>query len=230
MHGHESEKRLVNLVRELVFGFGHGLISILGLSVGVASATGSVRTVAIAGLVGMLTGLATLVALEYLSAKTQYQTYERMTADEKKDFAEHPEVEKSEMREYYIGEGFSEDEAESFINRLSLDKERWLRAHVTHVLGFIPGKSSSPIKESATLGIAHLLGATIALSPYLVLAEVRNAAYASVILASLTLFFAGSMKTRATGGRWYASGVEFFALGMAAVVVGYVVGFVLKGF
>ena len=55
-HSHASEKRLADLVRQLVFGLGHGLISILGLSIGVASATGSTRTVAIAGVVGMLTG------------------------------------------------------------------------------------------------------------------------------------------------------------------------------
>jgi hypothetical protein len=33
-HSHASEKRIADLVRQLVFGLGHGLISILGLSVG----------------------------------------------------------------------------------------------------------------------------------------------------------------------------------------------------
>ena len=40
-HSHASEKRIADLVRQLVFGLGHGLISILGLSIGVASATGT---------------------------------------------------------------------------------------------------------------------------------------------------------------------------------------------
>ncbi len=229
MHSHASEKTLADLVRQLVFGLGHGLISILGLSVGVASATGSPRTVAVAGVVGMLTGLATLVALEFLSSKTQKQIYLRMIADEEREFSEHPEVEKMEMREYYISEGFSPEEADSFVSRLSLDRNRWLNAHVTHVLEFIPRSASSPIRESTALGLSHLLGASIAVLPYLLLTDVRTAAYASIILASITLFTAGSLKTRATGGRWYASGAEFFALGMAAVLVGYAVGFALKG-
>jgi vacuolar iron transporter family protein len=227
-HSHASEKTLAELVRQLVFGLGHGLISILGLSIGVASATGSTKTVAISGVVGMLTGLATLVTLEYLSANTQKEIYHHMIDEEKTEFSQHPEMEKAEMREYYIGEGFSAEEAEAFISRLSLDRERWLKAHVTHVLGFIPGEEASPKRESITLGFSHLVGAATALLPYVLLTDLKTAAYASIFLASVTLLVAGGLKTRATGGRWYASAAEFLALGMVAVVVGYLVGILLK--
>ena len=230
IHSHASEKTLADMVRQLVFGLGHGLISILGLSVGVASATGSTRTVAITGVIGMLTGLAALVALQYLSAKTQREVYEHMIDEERREFAEHPEVEKAEMREYYIEEGFSAEEADSFVSRLSLDRDRWLKAHITHVLEFIPGKTVSPTRESITLGLSHLLGATVALLPYLLLTDLKSAAYGSVLLASVTLFAAGGLKTRATGGRWYVSATEFVVLGMVAVVAGYLVGIALKIF
>jgi VIT1/CCC1 family predicted Fe2+/Mn2+ transporter len=228
-HSHASEKTLADLVRQLVFGLGHGLISILGLSIGVASATGSTRTVAIAGVVGMLTGLATLVALQFLSAKTQKQIYQHMIEEEKREFAEHPEVEKIEMRQYYIGEGFSAEEADSFVGRLSLNRDRWLKAHITHVLEFIPGKAVSPLRESMTLGLSHLLGATITLLPYLLFGDLRFAAYVSILLASITLFVAGGLKTRATGGRWYANGAEFLILGVVAIAAGYLVGVVVGG-
>lgn len=226
-HSHASEKRLADMVRQLVFGLGHGLISILGLSIGVASATGSTRTVAIAGVIGMLTGLVALVTLEFLSARTQKQIYEHMIEEEKKEFAEHPEVEKMEMRQYYIDEGFSGEEADSFVNRLSLDKDRWLKAHVTHVLEFIPGKTGSPGIESLTVGLSHLLGATITLFPYLLLTSLNSAAYSSILLASITLFAAGALKTRVADGRWYVSAAEFLILGMMAVAVGYLVGVVV---
>ena len=229
VHSHASEKRIADLVRQLVFGLGHGLISILGLSVGVASATGSTRTVAIAGMVGMLTGLVALVTLEFLSARTQKQIYEHMIDGEKREFAEHPEVEKMEMRQYYIDEGFSAEEADSFVSRLSLDRDRWLKAHITHVLEFIPGKTGSPGRESLTLGSSHLLGATITLLPYLLLTNLNSAAYGSILLASITLFVAGGLKTRVAGGRWYVSAAEFLILGMLAVVVGYLVGVVVAG-
>ncbi len=224
VHSHSSEKKFADLVRQLIFGLGHGMISILGLSIGVVAATGSARTVVIAGVVGMLTGLATLVALEYLSAKTQKQIYQHMIEEEKREFAEHPEVEKAEMREYYVNEGFTEEEADSFVNRLSLDRDRWLKAHITHVLEFIPGKTGSPARESTTLGLSHLLGATITLLPYLLLANVNSAADSSILLASITLFVAGGLKTRVAGGRWYINASEFLVLGMLAVVAGYLVG------
>jgi vacuolar iron transporter family protein len=229
-HSHASEKRVADLVRQLVFGLGHGLISILGLSVGVASATGNTRTVAIAGVVGMLTGLAALVTLEFLSARTQKQIYQHIIEEEKREFAEHPEVEKTEMRQYYVDEGFSGEEADSFVNRLSLDNDRWLKAHVTHVLEFIPGKTANPARESLTLGLSHLLGATITLLPYILLTNLNSAAYGSILLASVTLLAAGALKTRAAGGRWYVSAAEFLVLGMLAVVVGYLVGIVVGAF
>lgn len=152
-----------------------------------------------------------------------------MIEEEKREFAEHPEVEKIEMRQYYIDEGFSAEEADSFVNRLSLDKDRWLKAHVTHVLEFIPGKTGSPVRESMELGLSHLLGATITLLPYLFFANLNSAAYGSILLASTTLFAAGGLKTRVAGGRWYASAAEFLILGMLAVVVGHLAGIVAAG-
>jgi VIT1/CCC1 family predicted Fe2+/Mn2+ transporter len=111
-----------------------------------------------------------------------------------------------------------------FVNRLALDRNRWIKAHVTHVLEFIPSKSVSPARESVTLGLSHLLGATIVLLPYLLLTELNSAAYASTILAAGTLFAAGGLKTKATGGRWYVGAVEFVLMGMVALVAGYLVG------
>jgi VIT1/CCC1 family predicted Fe2+/Mn2+ transporter len=205
------------------------MISILGLSIGVVSATGSARIVAITGLVGMLTGLATLVVLEFLSAKTQKQIYDHMVEQEKAEYGEDPEIEKKEMREYYVDEGFSTQEADLFVKRLSLNNDRWLRAHVIHILEFIPSKTGSPSKESAILGLSHVLGAILVLTPYLLLANLSSATYASIIIASLTLSAVGGFKTLITGGRWYLSAFEFLVIGMVAVVAGYLIGFAVKG-
>ena len=229
LHSHATEKKIADIVRQLVFGLGHGLISILGLSIGVASATGSLRAVSIASVVGMLTGLATLVALQFLSAKTQKEIYEHMIEEEKKEFVENPNVEKIEMHKYYIEEGFTPEESDSFVNRLSLNRDRWLKAHITHVLEFIPSKTGSPTRESVLLGLSHLLGSIITLLPYLVLSELDAAIYTSVIGASITLLAVGGIKTRVTGGKWYLGAVEFFVLGMIALFIGYAAGFFLKG-
>jgi VIT1/CCC1 family predicted Fe2+/Mn2+ transporter len=228
-HSHAAERRIADLARQLVFGLGHGLISILGLSIGVASATGSSRDVIIAGIVGTLTGLATLVALQFLSATTQREIYEHMIEGEKKEFADRPDVEKMEMRDYYVGEGFTAEEAESFVNRLSLNRDRWLKAHVTHVLGFIPTNPVSPGKEATTMGLSHLLGSALTLFPYLLLSNLSSAVSASVIVASITLLAIGGLKTLFTGGKWYTGAARFFVLGMLALLVGYLAGIALKG-
>ena len=229
LHSHAAERRIADTARQLVFGLGHGLISVLGLSIGVASATGSSRAVVIAGVVGMLTGLATLVALQFLSATTQREIYEHMIEEEKMEFADHPEVEKTEMRDYYVGEGFSAEEAESFVKRLSENGDRWIKAHVTHILGFIPTNPVSPGREATTLGLSHLLGSALTLLPYLLLPNLGSAVPASVVTASIALLVMGGLKTLLTGGRWYTSAARFFVFGMVALLAGYLVGIVLKG-
>lgn len=56
-----------------------------------------------------------------------------------------------------------------------------------------------------TLGLSHLLGATITLLPYLLLTNLNSAAYSSIFLGSMTLFALAGLKTRVAGGRWYVS-------------------------
>jgi hypothetical protein len=173
----------------------------------------------------MLTGLAALVTLEFLSARTQKQIYQHMIEEEKNKFAEHQEVEKVEMRQYYIDEGFSVEEADSFVNRPSLDKDRWLKAHVTHVLEFIPGKTANPARESLTLGSPlgcdhHAAPVPVAHEPELCGLRIDTARFNHALRRR-------GLKTRVAGGRWYVSAAEFLVLGMLAVVVGYLVGYLV---
>jgi VIT1/CCC1 family predicted Fe2+/Mn2+ transporter len=111
-----------------------------------------------------------------------------------------------------------------------LNIDRWLKAHITHVLEFIPSKTGNPAKESMTIGLSHLLGSAVTLIPYLLLTDLNSAIRVSIILASVTLFAIGGLKTLITGGRWYVSATEFLAIGMIAVVAGYLVGIAVRSF
>jgi VIT1/CCC1 family predicted Fe2+/Mn2+ transporter len=229
-HSHRKERLAVDLVRNLVFGLGHGLISILGLSIGVAFATNSSRFVAVSGLISMLTGLATLIVIQILSVRTQKETYQHLIEVERREFDEHPEIERAEMKRYYRSEGFSSDETDLMINRLSLNRDRWLKAHITHVLEFIPSKTGKPVQEAAVLGAAHMAGSLITLSPYVLLPDLNLALNTSVVLTASAFLIIGAVKTIVTGKKWYTSALEFLILGMAAFAVGYITGSLLSGF
>jgi hypothetical protein len=41
-----------------------------------------------------------------------------MIEEKKKEFAEHPDVEKMEIRDYFVGEGFNSEEAETSVTLL----------------------------------------------------------------------------------------------------------------
>ena len=229
-HSHRKERLAADLVRNLVFGLGHGLISILGLSIGVAFATNNARLVTISGLIGMLTGLSTLIVIQILSVKTQKETYQHLIDIEQKEFDEHPELERAEMKRYYRSEGFSAEETEQMINRLSSNLDRWLKAHVTHVLEFIPTKTGNPLREAGVLGASHMVGSLITLSPYLLLLDLNLALYMSVALTASAFFLVGAVKTTVTGRSWYTGAIEFLVLGMTAFAVGYVTGSLLSSF
>ena len=127
-------------------------------------------------------------------------------------------------------ESFSAEETELMINRLSSNRNRWLKAHVTHVLEFIPSKTGNPFQEAGVLGVSHVAGSLITLSPYLLLPDISLALYTSVALTASAFFLIGAVKTIVTGRRWYTGAIEFLVLGMAAFAVGYVTGILLSSF
>jgi VIT1/CCC1 family predicted Fe2+/Mn2+ transporter len=228
-HNHRRERVAADLIRNLVFGLGHGLISILGLSIGVAFATESPQLVVVSGLIGMITGLATLIVLQFLSAKTQKEIYQHLIDIEQKEFDEHPELEQKEMKSYYRAEGFSAEETKLIVDRLASDRDRWLKAHITHVLEFIPSRTGNPLREAGVLGASHTAGSLVTLAPYLLLPDLNLALYASIVLTATTLFVLGAVKTSVTGKRWYTGALEFLLLGMIAFAVGYIAGSLLSG-
>ena len=116
------------------------------------------------------------------------------------------------------------------INRLSSNRDRWLKAHVTHVLEFIPTKTGNPLREAGVLGASHMAGSLITLSPYLLLLDLNLALYMSVALTASAFFLVGAVKTTVTGRSWYTGAIEFLVLGMTAFAVGYVTGSLLSSF
>jgi VIT1/CCC1 family predicted Fe2+/Mn2+ transporter len=53
------------------------------------------------------------------------------------------------------------------------------------------------------------------------------AVWSSLAICTLVLFVVGAVKARLTVGKWWVSGVELAAVGMAAALVAYAIGVVL---
>lgn len=56
-----------------------------------------------------------------------------------------------------------------------------------------------------------------------------NAFVIASVLAGMTLFLLGSLKSRITQSNWLRSGLEMLGIGGLAAVAAYVIGFILGG-
>ena len=76
------------------------------------------------------------------------------------------------------------------------------------------------------MGGSFGVAALVPILPYLLL-PVTAALWVSVILSGAMLFAMGALKSRWTGRHWLPSGLEIFALGAFAGIVGYFFGTLL---
>src|SRR3990172_5429811 len=85
--------------RASIFGVNDGLVSNLGLVVGVAGAKPEGSFVLLAGVAGLLAGAFSMAAGEYVSMRTQRELFERQIALEKEELETSPEEEQERSEE-----------------------------------------------------------------------------------------------------------------------------------
>ena len=72
----EPQFKESNYIRDLVFGFGDGINTSLGIVAGVGGAVIAVDVIILAALVGMFTGAKSMAVQNYLAVKSQRQILE----------------------------------------------------------------------------------------------------------------------------------------------------------
>src|SRR3712207_648338 len=88
-------------VRAAVFGVSDGLVSNLGLILGVAGADPAPGVVRLAGLAGLIAGAISMAAGEWNSMKVQAELFQRELEVERIELRRHPQAELAELTEVY---------------------------------------------------------------------------------------------------------------------------------
>jgi len=210
-------------IRELIFGVNDGLVSTLSLVSGVAGADPGRGVILLAGIAGLLAGAISMAAGAYISTKSQKEVYEAEIARESEELELEPEEEKEELRILYQLKGFSQEEAERLVERLSEDRELILESLVRDELGLMPESFPHPWKAGAFSGMAFIGGAFVPLIAYFFLGGLE-AVLASAGLSIAALFVIGVLKTLFTGLSWLRSGLEMVGIGLFATVITYFIG------
>jgi predicted membrane protein (TIGR00267 family) len=186
-------------LRDYILGSQDGLVNVLGLVLGLATATRDVRIVLIGGLAAAFAESIAMAAVAYTSSKAVRDFYLSEVEREKKEMEEVPEVERDEIRDIYRKKGFNDEELDMIVNRITSNKEVWLDT----MISLLP------------------------LAPFVFL-DLGNAVFTSVLLSLITLFIIGSIKARLTVGNWIRSGIEMGIIGGVAALAGYVIGILLS--
>ncbi len=221
----EDEKRRSRSgsLAEIILGGQDGLVNVLGIVLGVASATSSEFIVLIAGIVATFAESISMAAVAYTSTRAEQDHYWSELKQEKWEIEHVPEVEEEEIRLIYMKKGFRGAELERMVNSIISNKELWLSVMMTEELGLAPIERQNPVRSAAIVGISATIGSVIPLIPFAFL-PVQPAMIVSLVVATAVLFAAGAYKARITVGTWYKSGLEMAIVGMVAAITGWFVG------
>jgi len=196
---HQHRKVQGGSARAAVFGVSDGLVSNVGLILGVAGAAATDPSIVqVAGLAGLIAGAISMAAGEYNSMTVQRELLERELELERRELARNPNVETVELAQIYQARGLPADQARALSETVMADPELALATHAREELGINPDELGSPIGAAASSFFAFAAGAMVPLVPWFVLSGTA-AIVTSLSLAAVVAVAVGMLTSRYTG-------------------------------
>ncbi len=219
----------VSYLRERVYGGIDGTVTTFAIVAGVTGGDLAARIVLILGLANVIADGFSMAAGDYSSTKTENEEYAHLRATEERHIAEEPAGEEEEVREIFRQKGFTGDDLERAVGVITAKRERWIDTMMAEEHGQ-PATLRAPLRSAVNTFAAFVVCGLVPLLPFLTgLAVAVPAPFMlSLGLAGVVFFGIGSVKSRWTPARWWQSGLETFAIGMAAAGIAYAIGHGLK--
>ncbi len=224
---HAESGQTAGLFRQVVLGGQDGLVNVLGILLGVASATGDTHIVIVAGLAAAVAESLSMGAVAYTSARAAQDHYRAQLEQETREIKEVPEVERKEVELIYYKKGFRGKALAHIVRQICSNEELWLSTMMREELGLYESEFINPASEGLVVGVSSIVGSLLPLLPFFVL-PVAPAILASVAFSLLVLGAAGALKARLTTGTWWKSALEMMVIGGLAGIAGYGVGLLLR--
>ena len=226
MQGHEPHAK-GNKLSDVILGGQDGLVSILGLLLGLSAATHSTRIVIAGGLATIIAETLSMAAVAYTSKMAERDHYAAERAREVKEVEEVPDIERQEIVDIYQAKGFSGRLLKDIVDHITSDKELWINTMMREELDLTPVVKSDVYSYSVVVGLSTFGGALLPLIPFFFLA-VHFALVASLILSTITLAVVGIYKARMNLMNPIKSALEMVLIGMGAAIAGYLIGLLFK--
>ena len=222
----EKHSKGAALFKEFILGGQDGLVNVLGILLGMATATQNIKLVIIAGLAATFAESISMAAVAYTSTKAAHEFYESQLEREKKEIKEIPHMEVQEIRDIYYKKGFRGKQLESIVRKITSNKKLWLETMMADELKLFPEDYEKPLRSAFVVGLSAVVGSLIPVMPFFVL-PVRLGMVYALVLSIIVLFIVGAVKAKITIGDWKKSGLEMAIVGTLAALVGYFIGSLL---
>jgi VIT1/CCC1 family predicted Fe2+/Mn2+ transporter len=196
---HEHHRRVQGgTVRAAVFGVSDGLVSNMGLILGVAGADPVPAAVRLAGLAGLVAGAVSMGAGEYNSMRVQADLLQRELDVEARELRRRPGVETAELASMYEQRGLPADGAWQLAEAVMRDPDVALEAHAREELGIDPHELGRPLGAAVSSFVSFSAGAFVPLVPWF-FGGGTGAIVASVGLGTIAAIVVGAVIGRSTG-------------------------------
>lgn len=219
-HENASASRL-NWLRAGVLGANDGVVSTASIVVGVAGATTSIAAILTAGVAGLFAGALSMASGEYVSVSSQRDSERALLAQERRELAEDPDGELTELTRLYRDKGLPERLAREVAVHLSARDA--LAAHAQAELGINPEELTNPWQAAIASFIAFSVGAVFPLLAILLVPASLRIVGTTVVVV-LALMLTGSISARLGHAPRLRAVIRNVAGGMVAMGVTYGIG------
>ncbi len=219
----ERHQKESSSIRDFVFGFGDGINTSLGIVAGVGGADVSSNIIILAAIVAMFTGAKAMAVQNYLAVKSQRQILHSEIEREKWEMENVPGAERQEIEDVYRAKGFSGNELESIVNKITSDKKVWLDTMLTEELKLNLEIIGSPLKSAFRMFGSFLVGGILPIAPYF-FAHGYVPLLVAIAISLSASFVIGAVKSKLANLSIVRGGLEMAGLGTGIALVGFGIG------
>jgi predicted membrane protein (TIGR00267 family) len=212
-------------IREIVFGVQDGILTTLGIITGVGVAEGERAAVFISGFLALLAGALSMGVGEYLGRKSEREVVQATIDLEKREMAADPQGEFSEQVAFYKLKGFSAEEAEMIVRRLTLHPEIYLYEMVRDEFGIDPREAENEgLRGPLAMGVSYSVGSLLPILAFVLPLSMFASTLTSLLFATVGLFAVGYYAGTLSERNPVAKGLEVVLYGCAVFAISYLVG------
>jgi len=216
-------------IKAVVYGANDGIITTFAVVSGVAGADLSITTVLILGFANLIADGISMGASDYLGSKSEADYYKREKKMEQWEIKNIPDEEREEIRQIYAKKGLEGKDLERVVEVITSDDKRWVDVMMKEELGLVEEPVSDARKSGLVTFASFVVAGFMPLASYVFFAQTTDPFRLSVLITGVTLFAVGATRTLVTKRSWWRAGIEMFAVGMAAAIAAYFIGWFVKG-